>query len=50
MKNSEKRQLAAEHLAKIAGVSIIEDLSIKQVIDMMLDFHEALKAKENEKA
>lgn len=39
MTNEQKRELAAKYLAKLAGEdTVIDDLSIKKVIDVMLAF------------
>lgn len=47
MTNEQKRELAAKYLAKLAGENtIIDDLSIKRVIDVMLAFADEVQASE----
>lgn len=46
MTKQEKRQLAADHLARLIEVpKLIEDLSVKQVIDLMVGFQEEVSKK-----
>jgi hypothetical protein len=46
MNTQEKRQLAADHLARLIEIpKLIEDLSVKEVIDLMVGFQEEVEQK-----